>query len=310
VAESVTLTLSAFSKINLDLRVLGTRPDGYHDLKTVFQSLALHDDLTLTWRKGPFVIECDDEKIPTDERNLVWKAASLLWRTAGKRRGDTPRDVIVGLRKRIPAAAGLGGGSADAAMALLGLARIWDLDVDIPTLSRLAASVGADVPFFLVGGTVLGLGRGDDIYPLVDLPRTYAVIVRPHFGVSTVEAYGWYDSEARHRTRDSLRKPLPEHWPEWAISMRNDLEAPVIQHHPAVGRIKQSLLDAGAVYAAMSGSGSAVFGLFERLDAARRTAADLSRPGWLVLSTRTLSRAEYASRLRPVLARKRGRRLD
>ena len=304
------LVLSAFAKINLDLRVLGVRPDGYHDLKTIFQTLALHDDLTFTLRKGPFVIECDDEKIPTDERNLVWKAASLLWRTAGKRRGDTPRDVIVGLRKRIPPAAGLGGGSADAAMALLGLARVWDLDVDIPTLSRLAISVGADVPFFLIGGTALGLGRGDDVYPLVDLPRTYAVIVRPHFGVSTVEAYGWYDSEARRAPRDVSRKPLPEHWPEWAISLRNDLEAPVVGHHPAVGRIKQSLLDAGAVYAAMSGSGSAVFGLFERLDAARRTAADLSRPGWLVLSTRTLSRSEYSRQVRRVLARKRRRRLD
>jgi 4-diphosphocytidyl-2-C-methyl-D-erythritol kinase len=306
----VSLTLSAFAKINLDLRVLGLRGDGYHDLKTIFQTLALHDDLTFTRRKGPFAIECDDDRIPTDEKNLVWKAASLLWRTSARRRGAAPRDVVVSLRKRIPAAAGLGGGSADAAMALLGLSRIWELDVDIPTLSRVAAGVGSDVPFFLVGGTALGLGRGDDIYPLVDLPRTYVVIVRPHFGVSTVEAYGWYDNEPRRGAREPSRKPVPEHWPEWAINLRNDLEAPVVRHHPAVGRIKQALLDAGAVLAAMSGSGSAVFGLFERIDAARRTAADLARPGWLVLSTRTLARSEYAARLRPILARKRTRRID
>ena len=306
----MNLVLSAHAKINLDLRILGERGDGYHDLKTIFQALALHDELTFTRRKGPFVIECDDEKIPTDERNLVWKAASLLWRTVVERRGAAPRDVAVRLRKRIPVSAGLGGGSANAAMALLGLPRVWGVDVDIPTLSRIAASVGSDVPFFLVGGTALGLGRGDDIYPLVDLPRTYVVIVRPHFGVSTVEAYGWYDNEPRRPLRDATRRPLPERWPEWAMNLRNDLEAPVVRHHPAVGGIKQLLLDAGAVVAAMSGSGSAVFGLFERMDAARRTAADLSRPGWLVVATRTLSRSEYAARMRPVLARSRKRRIN
>jgi 4-diphosphocytidyl-2-C-methyl-D-erythritol kinase len=300
------MILPAFAKVNLDLRILGVRPDGFHDLKTIFQTLALHDDLTFTARRGPFAIECNAPRIPTDERNLIWKAASLLWRTAGGR-GNAPRDAVVGLRKRIPEQAGLGGGSADAAMAILGLARIWKLKLDVPTLSRIAAAVGSDVPFFLVGGTALGLGRGDDIYPLVDLPRTYVVIVRPHFGVSTVEAYGWYDTEPRRTARDTGRKALPVRWPEWAVNLRNDLEPAVARHHPPIGRIKQALLDAGAAFSAMSGSGSAVFGLFERLDAARRTAADLARPGWMVTSTRTLTRAEYAARVRPLLARSRGR---
>jgi len=210
--------------------------------------------------------------------------------------------VTVGLRKLVPPLAGLGGGSADAAMTLLGLSRMWDLDVDLPTLSRLASRVGADVPFFLVGGTALGLGRGDDIYPLTDLPRTYVVVVRPQFGVSTVEAYGWYDDEPRKTVREPARRRLPDRWPEWAMSLRNDLEPAVIRHHPTIARIKHALIDAGAVVAAMSGSGSAVFGLFERLDAARRTAVDLARPGWQVVCTRTLSRAEYGRRLRPLLA--------
>jgi 4-diphosphocytidyl-2-C-methyl-D-erythritol kinase len=301
------MVVPSFAKINLDLRVLGVRPDGFHDLKTIFQSLALSDTLTFTARRGPFAIECDHPKIPTDERNLIWRAASLLWRTAGRGRGDVPRDVVVGLRKRVPAEAGLGGGSANAAVTILALTRVWNLDVDVPTLSRVAAGVGSDVPFFLVGGTALGLGRGDDIYPLVDLPRTYVVIVRPQFGVSTMEAYGWYDSDARRPLREPARKSLPQGWPEWAFSLRNDLEGPVVRHHPTIGRIRQQLLDAGAVFAAMSGSGSAVFGLFERLEAARRTAAHLARPGWLVVSTRTLSRAEYGARLRPVLARARKR---
>lgn len=304
------LTLPAFAKINLDLRILGVRPDGFHDLKTIFQSLALHDVLTFTPRRGPFAIVCDAPGVPTDERNLVWKAASLLWRTAGPRRGDRPRDMVVELRKRIPAEAGLGGGSADAAVALLGLARAWQIDVDLPTLARLAGHIGSDVPFFLLGGTVLGLGRGDDTYPLVDLPRTSVVIVRPPFGVATAEAYRWFDTERRRPSREGARRPPPAGWPEWAANLQNDLEAPVAEHHPPIARIRQSLVEAGAVYAAMSGSGSAVFGLFERAEAAKRTVAHLARPGWLVTATRTLTRAEYARRLHRLLAQPRKARIS
>lgn len=301
-------TIPAFAKINLDLRVLGLRPDGYHDLRTVFQALALHDTVGVVLRRGPFVIECDDPVVPTDRRNLVWKAASLLWRTAVTRRGSEPRDVVIRLAKRIPAEAGLGGGSADAAMTLLGLRRAWNLDVDLPTLHRLGARVGADVPFFLAGGTALGLGRGDDIYPLADLPRVYVVVVRPGFGVSTAEAYEWFDREPRSR-RLHVPRPVPVTWPAWTATLRNDLEAAVARHHPTIARIRLSLLDAGAVVAAMSGSGSAVYGLFERQEAARRTAADLARPGWLVVHTRTLTRAEYTAKLRPALAGKPRRRV-
>ena len=309
-AAPESLILPAFAKINVDLRVLGVRPDGFHDLRTVFQSLAVHDVLTFARRPGAFVIESDDAKLPTDRRNLIWKAASLLWRTVGRRRGDLPRDVIVGLRKRIPLEAGLGGGSADAAMTLLALARLWDLDVDLPTLSRLAARLGADVPFFLVGGTALGLGRGDDIYPLADLPRTYVVIVRPPFGVSTGDAYAWYDSEPKRLGREPARRAMPASWPDWAMSVRNDLEPAVTRHHPTIARIKHALVEAGALVAAMSGSGSAVFGLFERQDAARRTSTDLARPGWQVSCTRTVSRAEYGKRLRPALAGMRKSRIS
>jgi 4-diphosphocytidyl-2-C-methyl-D-erythritol kinase len=300
----VTVDAPAFAKINLDLRVLGVRADGYHDLRTVFQALALADRVTVTARRGPFAITCDDPSVPTDEGNLVWRAASVLWRHVAPRRGDAPRNVAVHLRKRIPAQAGLGGGSADAAAALQALNTLWKLELDLPSLARLGALLGADVPFFLVGGTALGLGRGDDIYPLADLPRTHVVIIRPGFGVSTVEAYQWYDQEARRPRKEPAPKGVPAGWPAWAATLRNDLEGPVVNHHPTIGRIRQSLLDAGAVTAAMSGSGSAVFGLFERSEAARRTAHDLARPGWLVVSTRTLSRREYASRMRAVRAAK------
>jgi 4-diphosphocytidyl-2-C-methyl-D-erythritol kinase len=226
----------------------------------------------------------------------VWKAASIVWRLALGRRG-APSGLTVRLRKRIPAEAGMGGGSADAAVTLLALNRLWNVGADPATLARLAGRLGADVPFFLVGGTALGLGRGDDIYPLADLPAVHVVIVKPGFGVSTGDAYAWHDEEPRRRGRAQALRGVPPGWPAWAATLRNDLEAPVIRHHPTIARIRQSLLDAGAVLAAMSGSGSAVFGLFERQDAARRTARDMTRPGWRVEWTRTLSRREYAARV-------------
>lgn len=291
-----SVSLPAFAKVNLDLRVLGTRPDGFHDLKTVFQSLMLFDNVTVTARRGPLALTCDEPDIPTDQRNLVWKAASLLHRmTTGK--STPPRDIAIDLRKRIPSEAGLGGGSADAAMTLLALNALWKLDLDMATLSRLGARLGADVPYFLVGGTALGLGRGDDIYPLADMPPVHVVILRPGFGVKTADAYRWLDEEQRKPQKEPQPRRIPLGWPAWASTLRNDLEPAVVRHHPAIGRIRQSLLDAGATFAAMSGSGSAVFGLFERADAARRTANDLARPGWLSLHTRTLTRREYARRV-------------
>lgn len=291
-----SISLPAFAKVNLDLRVLGPRPDGFHDLKTVFQSLALFDNVTVTARRGPLAVTCDEPDIPADRRNLAWKAAALLHRVATGRT-SAPRDILIELRKRVPAEAGLGGGSANAAMTLLALNALWKLDLDLASLTRIAARLGADVPYFLVGGTALGLGRGDDIYPLPDMPPVHVVILRPGFGVATADAYRWFDEEVRRPLKDPASRRVPPGWPPWSATLRNDLEIAVVKHHPAIGRIRQSLLDAGAAFAAMSGSGSAVFGLFERGDAARRTANDLARPGWLSLHTRTLSRREYERRV-------------
>ena len=291
-----SISLPAFAKINLDLRVLGTRPDGFHDLKTVFQSLALFDTVTVTARRGPLAVTCDEPDIPTDRRNLVWKAASLLHRVnTGK--STPPRDIAIDLRKRVPSEAGLGGGSANAAMTLLALNALWKMELTPDSLARIGGRLGADVPYFMIGGTALGLGRGDDIYPLSDMPPVHVVILRPGFGVATADAYGWFDEELRRPLKEPAARAMPAGWPAWSFTLRNDLEIPVVRHHPAIGRIKQSLIDAGAAFAAMSGSGSAVFGLFERAEAARRTANDLARPGWLSLHTRTLTRKEYERRV-------------
>lgn len=294
------VTVRAFAKINLDLRVLGLLPDGYHDVRTVLQSVRLHDTLTFTPRRGRFVIACDVPGVPLDGRNLVWKAAALLDHAVRRRAGE-PAGVHVAIAKRIPAEAGLGGGSSDAAATLLALTRLWKLDLDLPSLIRLGARLGADVPFFLAGGTVLGAGRGDDISPLAEPPRVPIVIVKPPFGVSTPEAYRWFDEDGPARASRARRR-LPSTWPAWAAAVRNDLEAPVARRHPAIRRVVRKLGALGAAYAAMSGSGSAVFGIFDDPDAAQAAQAALARRGWQAWHTQTLSREALVRERRRVLA--------
>ena len=288
----------AHAKINLDLRVLGTRPDGFHELRTVFQALALHDTITCVPRPGALAIECDTAGVPLDGGNLVWKAADVLWRAI--RRLGPPRDVLIRLDKRIPVQAGLGGGSADAAATLLALVKLWRVPVRPSQLTDVAATLGADVPFFLSGGTALGLGRGDEVYPLADLPRHWIVLVIPGFGVSSADAYNWYDEE-RDLGIGSLREPqhVPGPWPSRAAQMINDLEAPIARHHPEIDQMKLALRRAGALAAAMSGSGSTVFGLFQRRKDAVTAVTRLSGAGWRVLLTESLDRGAYTRSQKP-----------
>ena len=284
----------AFAKINLDLRIVATQADGYHQLRTTFQSIALHDVLTFVNTRGPFAVESDDDACPL-RGNIVERAASLLWQFAG--RPGVPAGVRVHIAKRIPIAAGLGGGSADAAAALRALARLWRVRLPLKPLQEIAASLGADVPFFLQGGTARGVGRGDVLSAIADRPRRWVVVATPPFGVSTKDAYRWFDRDAS-ADRRSLgsggqgRRPL------------NDLQAVVNAHHPEIGQLIDELTRAGAAPAAMSGSGSAVFGLFARRSAAEAAADALIGRGRRVLVTRTLSRREHQHLSRPVLARK------
>jgi 4-diphosphocytidyl-2-C-methyl-D-erythritol kinase len=294
-----SVTVRAHAKINLDLRVLGTRPDGFHELRTVFQALSLHDTIECVPRAGPFAIECETAGVPLDRSNLVWRAAECLWRAL--RRQGPVRDVLVRLHKRIPLQGGLGGGSTDAAATLVALAYAWRVPLRPTQLVDVGATLGADVPFFLSGGTALGLGRGDEIYPLADLPRHWVVLLIPGFGVATVDAYGWYDSE-----RDPARGPIvreaqyvPGPWPSRAAQMINDLEGPIIRHHPEIEQMKTALRRAGALAAAMSGSGSTVFGLFQKRKDAVLAVERLSGSGWRVILTESLGRGEYSRRSRP-----------
>jgi len=274
------MRVRAFAKINLSLRVLGQRADGYHELRTIFQSIELHDTLTIRRRRGAFRLSCDDPACPTDESNLVWRAADRMWRAAGRRGGV--RDVSVDLIKRIPLQAGLGGGSSDAAAALDAFARLWH--VDDSAVREAAGDLGADVPYFLEGGTVLGLERGDLLFPLIDLAPAWVVIVVPAFGVSTKEAFGWWTARSgRSRGADLLV---------------NDLQAAVAEHHPEIARLVRALRREGASHAAMSGSGSAVFGLFDRRRDAARAAAALAPRGprskvSAAIVSRTVNRSNY-----------------
>jgi 4-diphosphocytidyl-2-C-methyl-D-erythritol kinase len=297
--RGTAVRVRAHAKINLDLRVLGTRADGLHELRTVFQTLALHDALDCVARDGPFAIECDTAGVPLDGSNLIRRAGEALWRAL--RRDGPAAGALVRLQKRIPVQGGLGGGSADAAAALLGLARIWRAPVRREHLIDVAATLGADVAFFLSGGTALGLGRGDEIYPLVDLPRHWVVLLVPGFGVSSADAYRWYDAE---RTLDREAPPpeaqhVPGPWPSRAAQMINDLEVPVARHHPEIAAMKGALRQAGALAAAMSGSGSSVFGLFQRRAEAVSAVERLGGAGWRVLLTESVGRAAYARRSEP-----------
>lgn len=279
------LTVDAHAKVNLDLRILAVRDDGYHELETVFQTLALHDTLTVVERPGPFSLTCDAPGVPVDASNLVWRAARAIWQAAG--RPGEPTGVGVELTKRIPAEAGLGGGSADGAAALISLDRMWGTALGVPRLTDLAASLGADVPFFLMGGTALGRGRGDRLQPLPAVPSCHVVIVRPEFGVSTAAAYGWYDESEARPSASGTWPDRPAGWPAALATCRNDLEAAVAGRHPEIGELRQALERGGSRLALMSGSGSTVFGLFDRADLAQRAAAALGAAGRTVMVTET-----------------------
>ncbi len=282
----------AFAKVNLCLQILGKRPDGYHELRTVFQTISLHDTLAveLTRASGIELSISGDAKLaraPFGE-NLVFRAIDALRRELRMRSG-----MRVHLTKRIPAGRGLGGGSSDAAAALLGLLHLAGRKLPEARILEIATSLGADVPFFLFGGRAVGVGRGDELYPLPDLPRRSIVIVSPRaIAVRTGEAYGWI---SRRLTK---RDAAPKLWRFCALCwsprdepLENDFEAAVFPRHPRLAKIKRALLKRGAAEAALAGSGSAVFAVFRSPAQARRAAQGF--PNDQVFVCKTLSRAEY-----------------
>jgi 4-diphosphocytidyl-2-C-methyl-D-erythritol kinase len=286
------ICLRAFAKINLGLKILDRRPDGYHNIRTVYQTVALHDrlDIVLLKRTKRIRVECDHPGLPSGRTNLVYRACQLWKRARGFSGG-----IHVRLEKRIPLGSGLGGASSDAAAVLLGLECLTGNRMSLHARWNLSARLGSDVPFFLWGGRGLGVGRGEEVFPLPDLGRRHCLLVFPGFQVATPEAYREADRELTKARRGHRMlqfgawSPLPlESWGP----AENDFERVVFARWPGLARLKSQLIRAGAETASLTGSGSAVFALFSSARTLAR-AAKLVPSEWQVFRTRTLSRAEY-----------------
>jgi 4-diphosphocytidyl-2-C-methyl-D-erythritol kinase len=289
------LKLRAYAKVNLGLEVLGLRDDGYHELRTLFQTIDLHDDVVLRPRPRGVSIRCDHPLVPQDATNLAARAAEAL-----RAYGRVSAGVEIEIRKRIPVGGGLGGGSSDAAAVLLGLDRAWKLGLGPDGLHRLARRLGADVPFFLLGGTALGLSRGDEVYPLRQQVRAHVVVVDPGIHVSTARVFARVDAGLTPRLNSNsifyfVSRELegPGSFP----GLANDLEEAALEEAPALreqaGRIRAVLLREGARLAALSGSGASYFGLFEGARPAERARRVLAGEGFQAVVARTLTLDQY-----------------
>ena len=256
-----TLYEGAFAKLNLTLDVLGKREDGYHDLKSVMQTISVRDDIEIDIGTGkPWVLTCDKEGIPTDERNLAWKAAKLYFETIGK----DPDGLEIRITKRIPVEAGMGGGSADAAAVLRALNRHYDNPLSIAALAELGSFVGSDVPFCTICGTAMVEGRGDKLRKLPDIPDCFFVICKPDFSVSTPELYKKLDEETiGKRPNNQLMESaiLSGDLEKFAQEIYNVFDPVVTRDHLELNYIKSIFHNYGAIAYQMTGSGSAVFAI-------------------------------------------------
>jgi len=361
------VTVRSFAKINLGLRIGALRPDGFHELRTVYQTIALHDVVRITVERGTGIeIRCQDPRVPKDDSNTCYRIAALAI-DALKVRGR----VIIEIEKRLPVQGGLGGSSGNAVITLLALERALRKELSAPERLRIATEVGSDVPLFLVGGTVLGVGHGEEVYPLPDLPRVPCVVALPEVAVSTPKAFAEWDArigtkyershselasadeesaahqQARKTDSSGDRSPLgmtrypnPGKLTHSGVSDRmlefsrmvsawlsqsdrrsgkglsgvsakgrgraetplldlvrtgieNDFEQVVFPQYPELRDVKGVLERAGAFYASLSGSGSAVYGLFATRARAKRAAARLRQQGVEARVTSTLTRRQY-----------------
>jgi 4-diphosphocytidyl-2-C-methyl-D-erythritol kinase len=284
----MTATIPAFAKINLSLEVVGRRADGYHELRTIFQTIDICDTLHFEITQSSAVeLTCDAPTLETDERNLAVRAALALRRAAGIREG-----VKIHLEKRIPTGGGLGGGSSDAGATLLALRRLWRAEISDPDLQRMAAALGADVPFFLHGGTALGAGRGDNIETLPDAALPSLIVVNPGVAVPTARIFS--ELNISLTTQDATRI-LPA-FPKAVDARRlpgNDLETAAFRLFPAVAAARAALLHAGATTAQMSGSGGSVFGFFENDAKCAEAFQSLVGAEWTAWKCRPVSRSQY-----------------
>jgi 4-diphosphocytidyl-2-C-methyl-D-erythritol kinase len=364
----MSIALRSFAKINLGLRIGWPRPDGFHELRTVYQTIALYDVVRVRVGRGSGIeIRCQDARVPRDQSNTCYRMVERAI-AALKARGR----IVIEIEKRLPVQGGLGGASGNAVAALVALERVLKKELPAPERLRIAAEVGSDVPLFLLGGTVLGVGRGEEVYPLADLGAMACVVATPDIGVSTPKAFADWDAMMQRElqgrkaessglpvgtsdggaARPSMNSPAGDspaakltasaasdrmvefgrvlsawlgcrsqgkHRSGRALSgvpvskgrgragtplldlvrtgIENDFERVVFPKYPELREVKRALVRAGAVYASLSGSGSATYGLFRSREAAGKAAARLRQDGIPARATTTLTRQQYAKKI-------------
>ena len=332
------VVVRSFAKMNLGLCIGARRSDGFHELRTVYQTIGLHDLIRLEVVRGTGIeIRCEDARVPRDETNTCWRSAELGMASL-RARGR----VVISIDKRLPVQGGLGGASGNAVAALLALERTVGKSLPFHKKLEIAASVGSDLPLFAIGGTVLGMGRGEEVYPVVDLPEMVCVVALPEIGVSTPEAFRDWDERAskvgQARTPAPTRATLTLQEPSDRINefgrrvsgwlsivsqfkagadlsgvpgglgggrvgnplldlvrtgIENDFEQVVFPKYPELREVKRVLDGTGAFYASLSGSGSALYGLFQSPAAAKKAVARLRKIGTWSVITKTLRRSQY-----------------
>src|SRR6185369_2632100 len=316
----MSVTVRSFAKINLGLYIGPPRPDGFHELRTVYQTIGLYDRITVGVRPGAGIeIQSEDSRVPTDATNTCYRIVERAMAALGAK-----GRVTVEIEKRLPVQGGLGGASANAVATLLALERALKKRLPQADRLRIAAEVGSDLPLFLVGGTALGVERGEAVFPLPDLPAIPCVIVTPEIGVSTPRAFAAWDrkvaekltvsapsdrinrfghvlsawlsdaSGASARSRSRAESPLLD---LVRTGIENDFERVVFPQYPELRDFKSVLEGAGALYASLSGSGSALYGLFRTRDAAKRAVAKLKKAGVPAQATSTMTRRQYWKRI-------------
>ena len=269
------VTVEANAKINLTLDILGKRPDGYHEVAMVMQTVGLHDTVTLEKRAQGISLNINVPWLKADEKNLAWRAAALVQEEYGLTGG-----VHIELVKRIPIAAGLAGGSADAAAVLKGMSELYGLNLSAKKLCELGARLGSDIPFCLLGGTMLATGRGEVLKRLPDMPETWVVLVKPRISVSTAWAYQNYDElgAERHPDNEAIQKEIARGNRKGVAKLLcNVLESVTINKYDVIERYKQMMLDKGAMASMMSGSGPTVFALAQNREQAEEIAGFMRR---------------------------------
>lgn len=278
------ILLHAPAKVNFRLDVLRRRPDGYHDLRMIMQRVDLCDVVEISLISEPVVrVRCRGDLAPEGEKNIAWRAARALLAAVG---GDVGIEITIS--KRIPVAAGLGGGSSDAATVLLGVNELLDLGLETDRLRAIGVGLGADVPFFILGRPALAEGIGERLTPLDGIPLLWLVLVNPGVEVST--AWVYQNLQLTSRLADSKIPSSFGGIEDVAAILANDLEQVTIQRFPVIAGIKERLMALGAHGALMSGSGATVFGIFADEATARQAAAEIGRvePDWFVTAVRTL----------------------